>query len=84
MNSVAIGSVIGSETHINKEGVAARILPGFFTAISPGKAQRCPQAPGWVLHSRNKCIWHKTNHTHRDSTHCMSKKQRDRDRKKPF
>lgn len=37
MNSVAIGSVIGSETRINKEGVAAKILPGFFTAVSPRK-----------------------------------------------
>lgn len=38
MNSVAIGSVIGSETHLNKGSVAARILPGFFfPAISPAR-----------------------------------------------
>lgn len=42
MNSVAIGSVTGSETRINEEGVAAGILAGFFAAVGPymGVAQR--------------------------------------------
>lgn len=54
MNSVAMGSVTGSETHINKEGVTGTILPGFFTTAGPRRGQRCPQADGWVLCSREK------------------------------
>lgn len=44
MNSVAIGSVTGSETHLNKGSVAARILPGFFPAISPKRPSLSPLA----------------------------------------
>lgn len=83
MNSVAIGSIIGSETHLNKGSVAARILPGFFPAISPKKTSLSP-GPEWVSHSRNKCFWHKTNHTHRDAHTGWPRNNGTRIEKNPF